>query len=388
MKKEDLFKAIGEADDRFIELAELPKDSKELKKERSLNIASLRGNREGSAGAKMRGFNGSAASKMCGFKRYVPAMAAALAVCILVAGPGRMLFSAKGASAPMDTESADLYANEVNNDFASKPGSYGYTADLPANESLEPEKLQNASASDAALKNAKLVYKAYLSLQTTDFDATIDSIKKLTGDFGGYFESSVISNGSYYSDGTYKRGEYVVRVPSDKYRDFIDGISEGCHVVDISETMDDIGTQYYDAESHLATLKIKEERLQDLLKKATNMSDIIELESALSENEYLMQMYSSELERYDSLVDYATVSFDVQQVSKFSGSATERESFGSRLGRNLVNGARNFIEGVEDFILWLGYNIIGLALAVAVILAVRHFHLIARFCNLFRRKKE
>lgn len=46
------------------------------------------------------------------------------------------------------------------------------------------------------------------------------------------------------------------------------------------------------------------------------MEDIIALESALSDVEYQIEQYSSELNRYDALVAFATFTISLSEVGK------------------------------------------------------------------------
>ena len=63
-----------------------------------------------------------------------------------------------------------------------------------------------------------------------------------------------------------------------------------CHVVYMSSSAENITEAYYDTDSRLKTAQIKLERLQNLLANADNMADIITIESAISETEYVWRI--------------------------------------------------------------------------------------------------
>lgn len=65
-----------------------------------------------------------------------------------------------------------------------------------------------------------------------------------------------------------------------------------CHVTWQDDSAENISEQYYDTQSRLETAQIKLARLQELLKKAENMEDIITIESAISETEYEIERLS------------------------------------------------------------------------------------------------
>ena len=119
-----------------------------------------------------------------------------------------------------------------------------------------------------------------------------------------------------------------------------------------------------------------EERLQELLKKATSLSDIIELESALTEVQSEINMYQSDLNHYDSLIGYSTINIDICQVAHVGSGYDQDNGFFARLGRNFINGLRDFAHGIENFIMWIARNIVPIVIIAAVIIVIWKFHLI------------
>ena len=218
-------------------------------------------------------------------------------------------------------------------------------------------------------ENVKLIYTAYLTLQTTDFEKAEKQLIDLVTASEGYFEASYIDRGNYYSEENYLFSNYTIRIPSDQYEVFLSAVGENCHVVNLNKTTTDVGTDYFDTEARLNTLKAKQERLLELLDQAATMSDIIELENSLSNTQYEIDMYTSTLNRYDSLIGFSTVQVSLEEVARLGTGVNEEEGFFASLGRSLVNGFNNFVDGIESFIMWIAYHLILIALA-ALIFAV------------------
>ena len=233
----------------------------------------------------------------------------------------------------------------------------------------------------------KLIFTANISVQTLDFDEAVKGLNALVEKFGGYFESASTENGGYYSDDSYKYGNYTVRIPSDKYQSFVNSVSEGMHVVNLNQNTEDIGQMYFDTERRVETLKNKHDRLEELLKKADKMKDIIELESALSDTEYELEQYTSDLNRYDSLVNYSTVYVMIEKVNQYSTGIEEELTFGERLMRSITSGAEDFGWWFENMINWIGYHIIQIVILVVIIILVAKAHIIRKIKNRFGRKK-
>lgn len=232
-----------------------------------------------------------------------------------------------------------------------------------------------------AASDVKLIYRADVGLQTTEFEESLETLKALVESEGGYFESSELSNGSYFSESSYKCGYYTIRVPQPKYREFIDTLSDAGYVVYLNESVEDIGLEYFETEGRLETLKAKEERLRQLMSEAKDMSDIISIENALSDTEYQIEMYSSTLNRYDSLVGYSTICVTLEKVSRYDGGIDEDESFFARLAQSLEDGAANFLYALDCFANWISYNLITLAIIAIIIIVACKFHWVRSIRN-------
>lgn len=238
-------------------------------------------------------------------------------------------------------------------------------------------------------ENVKLIFSADMYVQTLDFAEAEKGLYSLVEKAGGYFEYISQDNGNWYNDdNSYKFASYTVRVPSDKFQEFINSVSAGMHVVNMSQNAQDVGQAYFDTERRLETLKNKHDRLEELLSNATSMTDIIELESALSDTEYQIEQYTSDLQRYDSLIDYSTVTVSIEKVSEYATGISEELSFWQRLGRSVKQGVADFGWWLGDLVNWIGYHIIQIVILAAIIIAFARFHLIQRIRGLFGRNKQ
>lgn len=222
-------------------------------------------------------------------------------------------------------------------------------------------------ASDPASRPVKMIYNGYMEMQTQDFDAAASGIEALVRELGGYFQQSSVSN---RGSSSYRYGSYTIRIPAAQFEAFFQRAGQLCHVTYTNTTADDVSESYYDTEARLETARIKLERLQQLLAKATSMEDIITIESAISETEWDIENLSGTLRHYDALVDYATVNVELSEVYQLSGQDKAVTTFGGRLGQSFVNGLRAVGSALEDFAVWLAYSWVWLAVIAAVIVIV------------------
>ena len=68
--------------------------------------------------------------------------------------------------------------------------------------------------------DAKLVRRAELYVETTEFDQAAQQLNEMVNQAGGYFESAAVEGGSYRNVNANRYGSYVIRVPEDAYTGF------------------------------------------------------------------------------------------------------------------------------------------------------------------------
>ena len=222
-------------------------------------------------------------------------------------------------------------------------------------------------------ENAKLIRRASARLQTDDFSAAEAAPTPLEVEPGGSSESAAVEGGGYYDRNAARYGSYVIRVPRQAYDTFLSGVDGVGYVVSLNQSSEEIGEVYFDTEARLRTQQTKQTRLLALLEQAATMEDIIDLENALSEVEYQIEQYSTELRRYDSLVDYATIGVELYEVRRLSDGAGTADRLGTRISTALSEGAQGAGEALGNVIVWCAYHLIALlvlAAAAAVVLAV------------------
>ena len=293
-------------------------------------------------------------------KKILSVFLCAVLIAMLLCGCGG---SSKTESAPhMDAaqaggSSASYAAN----------GSVGWTMDEAAEAPMAMEPKTESQTGSSLPANVKLIYRANIDMESTEFDKALDGLNELVERMGGYYENSELNN---YS--TYRRGYYVVRLPAENFEAFLSAVGELCQVNNLSRSAEDISEYYYDTESRLATQQTKLARLQDLLRQAEDMEDIITLESAISETELVIEQLTGTLRKYDSLVGYSTVNISLSEVYKLTEVTEPAIGFGAKLGQAFRTGATGFVDGMQRFLLsvargWIGWLIVIILVVVAII---------------------
>ena len=220
---------------------------------------------------------------------------------------------------------------------------------------------------------AKLIRRAELNIQTEQFDQSLEALNQLVNNCGGYFESANLYGGGRRDAYATRSGEYVVRIPAQQYNLFLSSTGDLGYVNSKTESSEDVGTQYYDTETRLKTQRTKQERLLALLERAETMEDIISLENALSDVEYQIEMYSSDLRRYDALINFSTFRIYLNEVRQITEEVGETASLGQRMAAGFQASFRDLGQGFQDLLVWVSYNrfltavLIGVAVAAVVV---------------------
>ena len=230
-----------------------------------------------------------------------------------------------------------------------------------------------ADAASVLPAGAKLVRTADLTLTTGQFDGDQQRLLAQVASVGGYVESSYVT-GDVASNRP-RRGSYTLRVPSARLDEFL-AYAEGlARVTNRSETATDMTTQYADSQTRLQTQQTKMERLQALLAQATQMSDIIELESAIADTQYQLDWYQTQLKQIDNQVDLSAVTVTLNEESTVGAAQAEELPLGERIRKGFessIRGLGRFFQNMLVFVVMASPVLAGACvLGVIVWLLVR-----------------
>lgn len=191
----------------------------------------------------------------------------------------------------------------------------------------------------------KIIKSSQLSLETAKFNDVINSLEDMVKSYGGYIASSSIDAEGIDNNYQFLRfASYKINVPSDKLDDFLDESSKLATVRNKSTSAEDITAQYYDNESRLKSLQIQEERYLEILKTATEVKDIIEIENALTDVRYEIENLTTCLNKISNLVDMATVNINIQEVSQETVAQSVPKTLGEKISSSFVNSLKKIKE--------------------------------------------
>lgn len=204
----------------------------------------------------------------------------------------------------------------------------------------------SALRAEAAQEGTKLIYTANLTIESKDFDAARTALTDAVSAAGGYLESS---NESSYT-GSSRTLSLTIRVPQDNYASFLEAAAQAGNLVDKSEQVQDVTTQYMDIEARLSNLTAQRTRLQELQASAENLADLLEIESSLSDVQYQIESWQSQLDWYSQQVSCSTVYLSLDEVKEYTPA---EGSYLSQLSSALRNGWTGFVSGIQQLTVWV-----------------------------------
>ena len=215
----------------------------------------------------------------------------------------------------------------------------------------------------------KWIVTINLRAETEDLDALLESVHARISELGGYVENSNIYNGSSYSGGyRYRSANLTVRVPADKAEQFTDRVGEVSNVVSNNKTMEDITLTYVAVESRMKALEVEQERLLELLAQAENMSDLLVIESRLTDVRYELERATSQMRVYDNQVDYATIYLDISEVVEFT--VVEEQTVWQRIGSGFMSSLKDVGNFFVEIFVFLLANLPVLVLVAAAVIVI------------------
>lgn len=209
----------------------------------------------------------------------------------------------------------------------------------------------------------QVIQTANVTIEVDDVESAITNITEDVAAIGGFVQSQSINR--FDDDAT---ASLTIRVPSTNLEDFIDGLADEGQV--ITSTIDalDVTLEVIDLEARISTLEASIERLRELQGQATNVADLVAVESELATRQSELESLTARRDYLANQVDLSTVYVWIDQVD--TGAALTPDFLGGlqrgwdallTLGAGLITGA-GFL---------LPTALVGLAIAAVVIIIIR-----------------
>jgi len=194
------------------------------------------------------------------------------------------------------------------------------------------------------VQEQKIIKTANLTFETKEISKTHQKIISLARQYSGFIQKD--NSGKGY------RREYIrmtVRVPSEKFDAFLEGISEGVSYFDQKDiSQKDVTEEFVDINARLKAKRKLESRYLELLQKAKNVKEMLEIERNLSVIREEIEAKEGRLKFLQNKVSLSTFNIEFYKASEVK---SETISYGQKI-TNALKGGWN---GISVFFLGILY---------------------------------
>jgi len=320
--------------------------------------------------------------------KIIASTAAVIAVAVILTnGPFSVRMGNGGSADTVSSEKNYSLARDENIEF-------DFSESIESTESTqaamtEPMAEDSYSVAGSGLRSTDSTYRegriliqsANIELSVENYDFTLDEMKKLVDKQSGYIANEETGVYSYTDNQEPMKSGYVVlKVPSENFDSLVESIGSYGKITYESYTKDDYTDVYRDTASEIENLKITEERLREILKKADTVEDILSIEMQLTNVRSQINDYTRQIKNWEKLSDLSTISLNIVQVKTLNTVIEPLDySIWSRAKVGFIESINTIVTVVENFVVWL----IG-ALPVLGIIAIVSW--IARV--IYKKKKK
>lgn len=238
--------------------------------------------------------------------------------------------------------SADTYEATESADYASKE----MDAAAPAMEGKSSLVRSDAQADAPAPRfSEKLIRNGQMGMEVKSYSEAMQHIRKLVTAQRAYISSEDESRTDFRLGNT-----ITIRVLSGSYDSLVSQLEKQAMRVDYKRvSIEDITAQYYDIKTRLETRRKVEQRYVELLGKARNMEEILQVEQQLKQVREEIESAEGMIRLWNDQVAYSTLVLEVYQTLDYSYQPPSKPGFWNRLFKGILEGwdiLQNLVVGI------------------------------------------
>lgn len=226
----------------------------------------------------------------------------------------------------------------------------------------------------------KWTKSADYDIESIDFDKTHNEIIDILDKYDARLVSNYVGvSSSYYSRNNGQRYFRVrAKVNAEKLDELVSKIEDlkNINIVSKSVYADNVTDDYEDIQGRIESIKIRIERYEELLKSATEMSDIASISESLDEAQSDLETYQRMLDVKSEDVVYSEVSIYVDETNSLSSDKTA--GLGHQLVHAFKTGVHNFVNSAASLIVYIVGHLLYILVIIVVLLLIRKFRLVRK----------
>ena len=171
------------------------------------------------------------------------------------------------------------------------------------------ESTVSIKASNTNIIPRSIIYTGWMSLETDDIDLTINKIKQVILSSNGY-----VDNISVDKSEKFEYGYITVRVPQDQFSNVVQSIENLGELKNKNISNNDITDQLFDLKIRIENAKATEARFLQILDKAVNISDILQIEQELNRIRTDIEILEGHINNLNNRIAYSSLTINVSKT--------------------------------------------------------------------------
>ncbi|WP_300344122.1 DUF4349 domain-containing protein [Nesterenkonia sp.] len=216
---------------------------------------------------------------------FLRLLAAAAAVCLLLAGCGSGADESRS-----DSAAGDMAAPEVADEAAAEQES----ADLAG---------EGEPAADR-----QVITNAYAEVEVREASEAAEEVLSWTDQASGYVESRRERTDD---DGRTTHASLTLRVPADSLAGLLEDLDELGEVTELSETARDVTSAVRDLDARIEALETSVDRLLEIMEESGSAEELLQVETTLSERQADLEALVAERDSLTDRVDMSTLELEL-----------------------------------------------------------------------------
>jgi len=151
----------------------------------------------------------------------------------------------------------------------------------------------------------------------------------------------MVQNTNTYVSRDTSNTDMVVRIPAESFDEFINDLKDLGEVPRCYIYTTDVTEEYIDLSARQKTLVIQEERLQEMLKKANNVDELLKVENELARIRGEIEKITGRLRYLDNRISLSTVNISLR--TKYIPTQAETKNFRGEILYSFQDGIGSFV---------------------------------------------
>ena len=198
----------------------------------------------------------------------------------------------------------------------------------------------------------KIIRNGYISGEVRDYQKAEEGISAKTRELGGYISNS---NSWYFGEKQdMLAGNMTLRIPEHNFDQMMSFIETMGKINNKSTSSNDVTEEFFDVNTRINSLRVKEDRLLEILSKQGDLKDLLAVENELAQTRTEIERLEGRINFLSGQVAYSSIDINLMEVRDLEGSISgdSVKGIGTRIKEAVIKSINQIIDfGVKAVVL-------------------------------------